>query len=194
LVYDVFFLLNISAHPRVRAVVEKVLGSYYILHLQNAIINRPGQEHHQHAWHRDLPYQSFVISKPLAVNALFCLDPFSTATGCSWCVPFSHREESAPSISFIEAFKIPFEAEAGDVMIFDSMLLHQAGVNTSAITRRAINNVYASGILRQQIDLPQALKGKYKDDPYYNMLLGYDAESSPSVEEYRLRRIQKKLR
>src|SRR5688572_30178197 len=76
LVYDEAFLA-LAAHAGVLALCRELLGDYVILMQQNGVINPSGQRHTQVAYHRDLPYQHFVSSRPLAVSALFCLDPFS---------------------------------------------------------------------------------------------------------------------
>ena len=74
--YDDYFI-NIATNKTVLEVVNRFLGDFYILNLQNAIINTPNEEHHHSSWHRDLPYQNYVISNPLSINALFCIDEFS---------------------------------------------------------------------------------------------------------------------
>jgi hypothetical protein len=72
------------------------------------------------------------------------------------------------------------------------MLFHKAGYNYSKdIIRRGINNFYARSIVRQQINLPEMLKGKYSEDPFMNMLLGYDAQTSLNVRDFRNRRLSK---
>src|SRR5262245_52069045 len=77
LAYDEFFL-GLSSRGIILEIAQAAIGGGYILlHLQNGIINTPHEEHHQSAWHRDLPYQEFTISKPLAVSALYCLDDFT---------------------------------------------------------------------------------------------------------------------
>lgn len=185
LAHDEFFLRKLAVNPRVMEAVEKFLGDYFILHLQNGIINRAQEAHHQSSWHRDLPYQNFVISKPLSINAMFCIDDFTVENGCTWVVPFSHREEMIPTVDYIERNKAPLVAPAGSVVIFDSMLFHQAGYNASKNTRRGINNVYVAPILKQQIDLPKILKGKYADDPFLYKFLGYGSEVASSDVEFR---------
>ena len=39
--------------------------------------------HHQSAFHRDLPYQHFTSSRPIAINALFCADEFTNENGAT---------------------------------------------------------------------------------------------------------------
>jgi ectoine hydroxylase-related dioxygenase (phytanoyl-CoA dioxygenase family) len=188
--YDDYFL-KLMALPSIIDYVKKIVGNYFILHLQNGIINKPNEKHHQSSWHRDLPYQDFVISKSLAVNALFCIDEFSDATGGTMVLPYSHKIETIPSDQFIEKNKVQVNAPAGSVILMDSMVFHRAGYNSSSIVRRAINHVYVAGILKQQINIPEMLKGKYSDDPFLGMLLGYEAAETKSVKEYRLRRVKK---
>lgn len=191
LAYDEFFLTDIATNEKILSLVKRRIGDYVILHLQNGIINRPNQPHHQSSWHRDLPYQNFVISKPLAVGALFCLDPFTPETGCTEVLPFTHREDKMPSLQYVEANKVPAVAEPGSVIVFDAMLFHRAGYNSSKIIRRGVNNVYVAPILKQQIDLPRALKGKYSDDPVLARFLGYESEVAESPMEWRNGRLKR---
>jgi len=51
LLYD-FNFLQLATHPTILAVVKCFLGDWFILNLQNSIINRPHQTHHQSSWHR----------------------------------------------------------------------------------------------------------------------------------------------
>jgi ectoine hydroxylase-related dioxygenase (phytanoyl-CoA dioxygenase family) len=188
---DDFFLHKVALNTQVTDIVNRILGDYYILHLQNAILNKPNEAHHQSSWHRDLPYQNFVISKPLAIGALFCIDEFTLENGCTFAVPFTHKVEMIPSKQYIDANKLPLVAPAGSVIVFDSMLFHQAGYNQSQNMRRAINNVYITPILKQQIDLPKMLGEDYTTDPYIRRFLGYDSAVVGSDDAWRVNRRKK---
>jgi len=192
LAYDDFFLFEVASHIKILSLIKKILGDYFILHLQNGIINMPGMKHHQSSWHRDLPYQNFIINKPLAIGCLFCIDHFTEENGCTYVLPFSHQRDFIPSDEYIQKFRQPAKAEAGSVIMFDAMLFHAAGYNASNSVRRGINHVYAAPILKQQINLPQFLKGKYSDHPVYSRLLGYENIEPGSVDEYRAKRKHKK--
>ncbi|PJJ10954.1 ectoine hydroxylase-related dioxygenase (phytanoyl-CoA dioxygenase family) [Flavobacterium sp. 1] len=184
LVYDEYFL-NLAINKKILEVVEKVIGNYFILHLQNGIINTENEEHHQSSWHRDLPYQNFVISKPLAIGALYCIDDFTNESGGTFVLPHSHRVESIPSSQYVEKYSKQIIAKAGSVILFDSMLFHRAGFNSSSFTRRAINNVYVVPILKQQINLYTALNGKYSEDEFLSKFLGYQSNTPSSDKEWR---------
>lgn len=189
--YDDAFI-ELVRHEKVLALVQAMLGKEILLHLQNGVVNKPGREHHQSSWHRDLPYQEYVISKPLGVSVFYCIDDFTKENGGTIVLPYSHRSENLPSESFVLENELQMECEAGSAIIFDCMVYHKAGFNRSNETRRGINNVFVAPLLKQQIDLPRLLKGKYADDALLNMLLGYKYRVSESTEEYRINRLKRK--
>ena len=143
--------------------------------------------------HRDLPYQNWTSSEPLACNLYYCLDEFNSQTGATFLLPFSHQYDKAPSVQFMEKHAIQVSAPAGSVILFNSMLFHKAGYNKSGnIIRRGINHVYVKPIISQQINMPDFLKGKYADDDFLAMLFGYKTTLSQSVNDYRKQRLDKK--
>lgn len=190
--YDDYFI-NIATNKTVLQIVEKLLGSFYILNLQNAIINRPNEEHHQSSWHRDLPYQNFVISKPLSINALFCIDDFTHETGGTVVVPFSHKREVLASPKYIKKHAVTVTAKAGSVIVFDSMLFHKAGYNSSKVIRRSVNHQYQIPLLKQFYDFPKSLNGKFSDDPFLKQLLGYTSQTPLDDVEWRENRLARLL-
>ena len=175
LLYD-FRFVELATPARVLELVRHFLGDWFILNLQNAVINRPALRHHQSAWHRDLPHQNFVISRPLAINALIAIDGFSEETGGTQVLPFSHRSERLPSDAYIRGHLQTVAAEAGSVIVFDSMLYHRAGANASGAVRRAVNLLYTAPIIKQQYDLPRALGERPELSPELQRLLGYTSQ------------------
>ena len=190
LLYD-FEFMRMAAMPPVLEIMQRLLGDWHILNLQNAIINRPNITHHQSSWHRDLPYQNWVISRPLAISAIFAIDPFSPLTGGTQVLPGSHKHENLPSNHYIDSNSITVEADAGSVIIFDSMLFHRAGYNQSSMTRRAVNHMYTSPILKQQYDFPRAIGIKEDMSAVTRKLLGYTAEVPKDALEWRLSRLKR---
>lgn len=190
LLYDDVFLRLVS-FPPLLALCRALLGHYIVLMQQNGVINPPGQSHTQAAYHRDLPYQHFVSSRPLAVSALFCIDPFRRETGATTVLPGSHRIEAFPSPSVAETLDTSIEADAGSFIVFDSMLFHRSGTNTSTGPRRAVNQVFSVPIIAQQIALPAALGGRYANDPELSPVLGYDSAPAGSVMAWRERRLRR---
>ena len=181
--YDDYFI-KVATQKIVLDVVKKVMGQKVILSLQNGIINKPALTHHQTKWHRDLPYQNFIISEPLALSALFLIDDFSSKTGGTIIVPYSHKLKEMPSEQFIQQHQVQVSGNAGDVLLFDSMLMHRAGCNTATHDRVAINHMYTAPIIKQQIDLVDLLDEKYNTVELTD-ILGYSTAVAKSVIEWR---------
>ncbi|NOR58649.1 MAG: phytanoyl-CoA dioxygenase family protein [Sulfurimonas sp.] len=188
--YDDYFI-NIATNKIVLDITKRFLGDYFILNLQNAIINTPNEEHHQSSWHRDLPYQNYVISNPLSINALFCIDDFTVETGGTIVVPYTHKIEILPSDRYIKKHAVTAVAKAGSVIVFDSMLFHKAGYNSSNIIRRAVNHQYQIPLLKQFYDFPKALNGKFSDDKFLAQLLGYTSQVPLDDIEWRKKRLDR---
>jgi ectoine hydroxylase-related dioxygenase (phytanoyl-CoA dioxygenase family) len=192
LLYD-FDFIQLATHPLVLSVVKQFLGDWFILNLQNAIINHPHQAHHQSSWHRDLPYQNWVISRPIAINALLAIDDFSEQTGGTHIVPFTHKTEVLPSDAYIDRNRVVAVAPAGSAIVFDTMLFHRAGSNSSENIRRAVNHLYTTPILKQQYDFPRALAEQTNIDPDIARLLGYTSQVPINVRAWRDARAAKIL-
>ena len=190
LVDDAAFL-RLPTYPPLLALVRMLLGDYVVLMQQNGVVNPPKEQHTQAAYHRDLPYQHFVSTRPLAISALFCIDPFRAETGGTMVIPGSHRVERFPSAEVAESLEVSVDADPGSFVVFDAMLFHRAGNNRSGRIRRAVNNVFSVPIIAQQISLPLALNGRHSDDPALSQLLGYDSTPAASVLEWRTRRLHR---
>ncbi|MGA2867544.1 MAG: phytanoyl-CoA dioxygenase family protein, partial [Verrucomicrobiota bacterium] len=184
LAYDRPFL-DLASNNKVIEISRRLIADYVVLNQQNGVINPAHSErYNQGAWHRDLPYQHFVSSRPLAINALFCLDPFTVENGATKVLPASHRLEAFPSDAFVEMEAIHVKAPAGSFIILDCMMFHSGGVNTTDRPRRAVNHVYSIPLLRQQIDLPNALGENFVTDSKLRKLLGYGVRTPRTVAEY----------
>ena len=190
LLYDDFFL-TISINERILEIVNYFLGAYFILNQQNGIINMPNEIHHQSSWHRDLPYQDYVISEPIALAALFCIDDFTEEMGGTYVIPHSHYLPQIPSVNYLNNYQFPVNTNKGNVILFDAMLYHKSGKNVSNRIRRGINNLYSIPLLTQQINISKELNGKYAQDPFLRKFLGYEVQIPANVNEWRKNRLSK---
>ena len=188
LAYDDTFL-GLARNGPLIELCTRLLGANVMLLQQNGIINRPDREQYQLRWHRDLPFQHWVATKPIALGALFCLDEFSAATGGTYVLPGSHSHESFPSDTFVRRHQSVVSAPAGTFLVMDAMVYHRAGLNTSGRPRRAVNHLIGLPFLAQQIDLPRALNGKYADDPELAAYLGYRWAPAADVPTWRAGRM-----
>ena len=193
LVYDEAFV-RLAAHPDVLALARELLGDYIVLMQRNGVINPAGQQHTQLSYHRDLPYQHFTSSRPLAISALFCIDPFRPETGATTVIPASHRMEAFPSDQVAAALDTAVTAEPGSFIVFDSMLFHRAGANRSDRPRRAVNQVYSVPVIAQQISLAEAMPSTYASDPALARLFGFEVAPARSVTAWRERRLTRTRR
>lgn len=177
--------LDLALNPAVTAVARRLVGDYIVLNQQNGIVNPPNRQHYnQAAFHRDLPYQHFVSSHPLAINALFCIDPFTVENGATYVVPASHKMEAFPSDGLVRGTQLQVSAKAGSFIILDCMLFHSGGINRTSAARRAVNHLYTVPFIRQQIDLPVMLGPDYAQEPDVRRFLGYDVQTAPSVDAF----------
>jgi hypothetical protein len=184
LAYDDVFL-GIATLKPLMDVCERMLGPHFVLLQQNAIINRPAAKEFQSRWHRDLPYQHFVASRRLALNALLCLDEFTIETGGTFVLPGTHMFEKFPSSRFVKKHERAVSAPAGSILVMDAMLFHRAGYNVSQRNRRAVNHLIGRPLFVQQIDLPRVLDGRHADDPFLHRYLGYQWNPAGSVAAWR---------
>jgi len=169
------------------AVVKNSIKGQFILNQQNGIINPPKEKYNQGAWHRDFPYQHFVTSRPLGINALFCLDDFTSDNGATSVLPSSHKEEAFLSDWYVNKNAIQLEAKAGSFILFDCMLYHSGSANKSLVARRAINHVFNIPYFKQQINIPKNmvnvnLTAGEKD------ILGFNFQEPGSITDYLLQR------
>lgn len=177
LLYDFHFASAMAHHPAIMDVMYRMLGEWVVLNLQNAVINRPGTQHHQAHWHRDIPHQNFIMQPPVAINALVAIDPFTAETGGTQIIPFSHRTEALPSNRYIDSHCITAALPAGSAILFDAMVYHRAGQNSSTQIRRAVNHLYTVPVFRQQYDFPRALGTSQPMNPALTRLLGFESQT-----------------
>jgi hypothetical protein len=184
LAYETCFL-DLATNPALLALCRRVFGEGFVLLQQNGVINRPARPHYQLRWHRDLPFQHWVASRPVALSAMLCLDDFNTTTGGTCALPGSHRDEEFPSASFVRRQEQAMTAAPGTFIVMDAMMFHRAGQNTSSDDRRGINHLIGLPFLAQQIDVPRMLAGAHMDDPFLSKYLGYRWAPAASVEAWR---------
>jgi ectoine hydroxylase-related dioxygenase (phytanoyl-CoA dioxygenase family) len=177
-------------NPLVLELTSKLIGENIQLHLQNGIINRPNKEHHQTSWHRDLPYQDWVISKPLAFNAFYCLSDFTETNGATFILPFSHNLDYFPSEKYVSENAVQLTAKKGSVILFNSMVFHKAGINYTNQIRYGLNNMFVVPILKQQIMTSRSIKESDFSEEVIN-ILGHRFDVPESVTEFRNKRLKK---
>ncbi len=181
--------MALATHPTIVGIAKAMLGDNLVLLMQNGVINRPDRAQFQGNWHRDLNYQHWVASRPIAMSALVCLEDFNVETGGTVFLPGSHLVERFPSQAIVAQGEVTPELPAGSVILFNSMVFHRAGVNRSGRIRRAVNHVIGAPILAQQVDIPAMLDAPAPADPWLAGYLGYRWNPMRDVSAWRRHRI-----
>lgn len=178
--------IELALNPILLDALKKLIAGRFILNQQNGVVNPPQETYNQGAWHRDLPYQHFVSSSPLAINALFCIDDFTAENGATFVLPASHKAEAFPSPQYVSKNAMQIEAKAGSFILLDCMVFHTGGFNCSLHVRRGVNHVYNIPYFKQQINLPMSLSPSATENltPEIKGILGFDTQEPKSVEEY----------
>lgn len=180
--------LKLAHNERLLQLCDQVFGGAYMLNQQNGIINPPQERYNQAAWHRDLPYQHFVVSRPVAINALYCIDPFTIENGCTKVIPGTHKEEAFPSDDVVLELQRDIEAPAGSFLVLDCMTYHCGGSNRTSLPRRAVNHLFSLPFVKQQIDFRTLLAGREFPERTRCLLGLDDIHPAPDVETYYERR------
>ena len=183
--------LRLALNENLLAVVTKLISGKFILNQQNGIINPPQESYNQGAWHRDLPYQHFVSTKPLAINALYCVDDFTFENGATYVLPASHKSEAFPGEEYIRNNAIQIEAKAGSFIVLDCMLFHAGGFNNTNLARRAINHLYNIPYFKQQINIPMNMTNAQLSEEESDVL-GFNYTEPISILDYLSNRSGKK--
>ena len=153
---DAIFM-EVAANKKIMEICTRILGPGYFLNQQNLVINPPqSQNYNQLRFHRDLPYQHYVSSRPLAINTLLAIDDFTLENGATVVLGGTHKFEKFPSEKFIEENRKQIEVQAGTYLILDCMTYHAASQNMSKKNRIGLNHVYSTLMLRPQIDWNRA--------------------------------------
>ena len=114
--------------PRIRALIEGVLGSRVQINVTTLFNILPGETKqflHQDdgLWPIKRPHPHFVC------NALIALDDFDLENGATHIVPYSHSWHDRPVDQSIETLQVTMRA--GTMLMWEGGLWHGGGANTS---------------------------------------------------------------
>ena len=88
---DIF--IKVATLKPIKEICKRILGPVYTLISQNGVISKPKNYQSTYAWHRDLNYQHFTSSKPIAISMLLCVDEFNSETGGTYILSGTHIQE-----------------------------------------------------------------------------------------------------
>ena len=163
---------HVFLDPRLRAIVDGVIGKYNQINITTLFNTLPGETaQHLHQddglWPIPRPHPTFLC------NALIAFDDFTKENGATHLVPYSHTWTQAPDQS-VESIQI--EMKSGSMVLWDGGMWHGGGANTSKdVERMGFFISHQISYLRpQEIQLLAIPKEVVKEMPHrLQRLVGY---------------------
>lgn len=144
-------LLRYATSPALVAPAVDLLGPDVRLYWDQAVSKPPGATSDV-PWHQDNGYTP--VLPEAYVTCTLALDDMRRDNGCLWILPDSHRRGATAHrrtdyffyVGYDGAEEgVPLEIDAGDALLFSSLLLHRSGPNVSARPRRSWVIQYCHG-------------------------------------------------
>jgi phytanoyl-CoA hydroxylase len=149
-------LQAVASDPRWEPIVMPLVGDGYgaRLYWEQAVC-KPAGAKTELPWHQDNGYTPLIPEQYLTCWLAF--DDATVDNGCIWVIPGSHLDGTKDhhNDSGGSPFRvghdggpeegIPVPVEAGDVLLFSSLIMHRSGPNTSESERRAWILQYSGG-------------------------------------------------
>jgi hypothetical protein len=176
------FIEELPLQPEIERYFDD--GKYIIL-TYGAAINPPGARPYTCKPHRDV--RAYTSDYHLSLNMLVMLDDFTAENGATLILDGSHHLPEPPSTALFERNARQITGKAGDIVLFNSLVVHSAGPNrTKSGSRRCLTLCFGRPYVKPQIDfsryLPQDVQDRFT--PFARQLLGFNARVASSLEEY----------
>jgi ectoine hydroxylase-related dioxygenase (phytanoyl-CoA dioxygenase family) len=151
----------------VRGIVEELLGPGAFLYLFQGVIVPPGGGvgAYPWKWHCDLYHVVLEVGDRAflpGLNCLFYLDDVDERNGGTWIVPGTQglTDEEVPcgDEDFMRHAAFQVKARAGSVVVFNPLLWHCAGANTTAAARRAVKMLMVREWMLPQMDYSRSVR------------------------------------
>lgn len=159
-------------HPRILAIVDRILGSGALLSQLQAINILPG-ETAQLLHPDDGMYPVPRPRAPLGIATVWALTPFTDANGATVVIPGSHRWEDRTPTEADEPRAVVMSP--GSCVVFVGTLWHGGGANRTSLPRLGVTAQYCAAWLRPQetftLSVPQ--KVARECSPRLRRLFGY---------------------
>lgn len=168
--------------------LQDLVGAYFdgmfILLNFGATLHPPDGSAYTIRPHRDVRAWSWPYR--LSLNMLVMLDDFTAGNGATSFLPGSHRIETMPTQTEFTAGSVQMLGRAGDIVLFDSLVVHAAAPNRSTARRRALTLCFGRPFMKPQMDWPRFLDPDREAGltPCARQLLGYDARVAASLDEF----------
>jgi ectoine hydroxylase-related dioxygenase (phytanoyl-CoA dioxygenase family) len=170
LCYDKFFCIEILEKLLKIDKINNYFESKYIMHSFGAVINKPNQTHYTHNFHID----SYENNCSLMLNILIPLTDFTLENGCTMIYP--KNSDTYENILL----------NKGDLLIFNSSLLHATGNNKSLFDRNCLTLTFIKKYCKPQFNYfvlyneieKQTLSNEIKE------LFNFDSQIYENLEDF----------
>jgi hypothetical protein len=164
--------------------IEQYFDGRFILLNYGATLHTPGSAAYTSKPHRDV--RAFSPGYRLSLNMLVMLDDFTEQNGATLLLNGSQKVEAMPASEDFKMRAIHATGKAGDILLFDSLLVHSAAPNRSDAPRRALTLCFGRPFMKPHMDWPRFLAPAKAEDhgPKARQLLGYDASVPENLDEY----------
>ncbi|CAN5174232.1 phytanoyl-CoA dioxygenase family protein [soil metagenome] len=164
--------------------IERYFSGKFILLNFGAAMHMPGGKAYTLKPHRDI--RAWTRDYPLSLNMLVMLDDFTAQNGATLLLTGSHDREAMPTAEEFQAKAEQAVGRAGDIILFNSLVVHAAAPNRSDAQRRALTLCFGRPFMKPSMDWPRFLTSRTAEDssPKARQLLGYDARVPANLDEY----------
>jgi len=170
-------------HPRLLAIVDRLLEPHYLLSAFLAIYVHPGET--AQGWHFDDGGCRVPLPRPMhGVSAIWALDDFMSENGATQVIPRSHLwGDDSPAPDGRDAVSICMPA--GSLLVLAGTLQHRGGASRGGGTRLGVTPQYCQSWLRQIENMALAVPPRLarRLSPRVQELLGYSI-AEPSFMGY----------
>jgi hypothetical protein len=158
-------------------------GKFILLNF-GATLHPPDSAAYTMKPHRDV--RAWTKDYPLSLNMLVMLDRFTKENGATLFLEGSHHAEAMPSARYFKAQARQITGDAGDIILFNSLVVHAAAPNRSTDMRRALTLCLGRPFMKPQMDWPRFLPSSVESTltDKARQLLGFDARMAASLDEY----------
>ena len=169
--------------PLAQQIEQHFAGKFILLNF-GATLHPPATRNYTAKAHRDV--RAWTRDYPLSLNMLVMLDDFTVENGATRMLSGSQHVEAMPSVETFEACAEPLLGQAGDIVLFDSLLVHAAAPNRSGKVRRALTLCFGRPFMKPHMDWCDFLPPQAEQalTPLGRQLLGYHARAPRSLDYY----------